>query len=138
MRTIIVNGNIIPGDGEKILKESSELLKSSPGELADRIQKLIDENKKIRQELRQAKMEGTGPDLEKILAEAEEVDGVKVLAAEQDTSVTAIMEKLLSDYAAHYEGYRQARQDHLELIKSGLDLGTEGVSNWTREELHER
>ena len=63
---------------------------------------------------------------------------VKVIAAEQDTSVTAIMEKLLSDYAAHHEGYRQAHQDHLELIKSGLDLGTEGVSNWTREDLHGR
>jgi predicted transcriptional regulator len=62
---------------------------------------------------------------------------VKVIAAEQDTSVTAIMEKLLSDYATHHEGYRQARQDHLELIRSGLDLGTEGVSNWTREKLHE-
>ena len=63
---------------------------------------------------------------------------VKVLAAEQDTSVTAIMEKLLSDYATHQEGYRQARQDHLELLKSGLDLGTKGVASWTREELHER
>jgi predicted transcriptional regulator len=63
---------------------------------------------------------------------------VKVLAAEQDTSVTAIMEKLLSDYATHHEGYRQARQDHLELLQSGLDLGTKGVASWTREELHER
>ena len=61
-----------------------------------------------------------------------------MLAAEQDTSVTAIMEKLLSDYATHHEGYRQARQDHLELIRAGLDLGTDGVASWTREDLHER
>jgi hypothetical protein len=61
-----------------------------------------------------------------------------VLAAEQDTSVTAIMEKLLSEYAIHHEGYRQARQDHLELIKAGLDLGTNGVASWAREDLHER
>jgi predicted transcriptional regulator len=63
---------------------------------------------------------------------------VKVLAAEQDTSVTAIMEKLLSDYATHHEGYRQARQDHLSILRSGLDLGTGGMPGWTREELHER
>ena len=63
---------------------------------------------------------------------------VKVLAAERDTSVTAIMEKLLSDFATHQEGYRQARQDHLGLIRSGLNLGTEGIAGWTREELHER
>jgi hypothetical protein len=63
---------------------------------------------------------------------------VKVLAAEQDTSVTAIMEKLLSDYATHHEGYRQARQDHLGLIRAGLDLGTDGAASWTREDLHER
>ena len=63
---------------------------------------------------------------------------VKELAAEQDTSVTAIMEKLLSDYATHHEGYRQARQDHLGLIRAGLDLGTDGAASWTREDLHER
>jgi len=63
---------------------------------------------------------------------------IKVLAAEQDTSVTAIMEKLLSDYATHHEGYRQARQDHLGLIRAGLDLGTDGAASWTREDLHER
>lgn len=63
---------------------------------------------------------------------------VKVLAAEKDTSVTAIMEKLLSDYATHHEGYRQARQDHLGLIRAGLDLGTDGAASWTREDLHER
>ncbi|OGO16859.1 MAG: CopG family transcriptional regulator [Chloroflexi bacterium RBG_16_48_8] len=63
---------------------------------------------------------------------------VKVLAAEQDTSVTAIMERLLSEYATHHEGYRQARQDHMALLRSGFDLGTEGAPSWTREELHER
>ncbi len=63
---------------------------------------------------------------------------VKVMAAEQDTSVSAIMERLLSNYASHHEGYRQARQDHMALLKASFDLGTEGARTWTREELHER
>jgi len=63
---------------------------------------------------------------------------VKMLAAEQDTSVSAIMERLLSEFASHQAGYRQARQDHLALLKAGFDLGTEGTPTWTREELHER
>ena len=63
---------------------------------------------------------------------------VKVLAAEQDTSVSAIMERLLKEYAEHREGYRQARRDHTSLLETGLELGTGGLSSWTREELHDR
>jgi len=67
---------------EKMLKESAALLKASPEELSVRIQKLIDENKKVRQELRQARITGAVPDPDQILSGAKAIEGVKVLAAE--------------------------------------------------------
>ncbi len=55
---------------------------------------------------------------------------VKVLAAEQDSSISAILERLLSEYANHQDGYRQARQDHASLLKNSFELGTGGSSSW--------
>ncbi len=52
------------------------------------------------------------------------INRVKVLAAEQDSSISAILERLLSEYANHQDGYRQARQDHASLLKKiVLSLG---------------
>jgi hypothetical protein len=44
----------------------------------------------------------------------------------------------LADLVAHQEAYEQARQRNLALLKSGLNLGTQGQIPWKREELHER
>jgi len=63
---------------------------------------------------------------------------VKVMAAEEGTSVSALMEHLLQVHLARHEGYEQARQRQTALLAAGLDLGTRGEQSWTREELHER
>ena len=63
---------------------------------------------------------------------------VKILAAERDTSVTALMERLLENHVARHEGYEQARQRQVATLAEGFRLGTEGKSRWTREELHAR
>lgn len=63
---------------------------------------------------------------------------VKVLAAERGTSVSALMERLLKQHLARHEGFEQARQRQTALLAEGLDLGTKGKRNWTREDLHER
>ena len=63
---------------------------------------------------------------------------VKVLAAEQDSSISAILERLLSEYASNQDGYRQAHQDHASILKNGFELGTGGSSSWGRDELHDR
>ena len=63
---------------------------------------------------------------------------VKVLAAEQETSVSALMEQLLQDQLANYVGYDQARQRQHRKLAKGFDLGTKGFSSWSREDLHER
>lgn len=63
---------------------------------------------------------------------------VKVMAAEQGTSVSALMERLLQERLARHEGYEQARQRQATLMAEGFDLGTSGERTWAREYLHER
>jgi metal-responsive CopG/Arc/MetJ family transcriptional regulator len=63
---------------------------------------------------------------------------VKIMAAEQGISVSALMERLLQEQLARHEGYEQARQRQAGTLAEGLDLGTGGQRRWTREELHER
>ena len=62
----------------------------------------------------------------------------KVMAAEQGTSVSALMERLLQEHLTRHEGYEQARHRQAALLARGFDLGTKGKRSWTREELHER
>lgn len=63
---------------------------------------------------------------------------VKVMAAGEGTSVSALMEHLLQERLARHEGYEQAHQRQAALMAKGVDLGTKGERSWTREELHER
>lgn len=63
---------------------------------------------------------------------------VKVMAAEQGISISALMERLLLDKLARHEGYEQARQRQAASLAEGFDLGTESERSWTREELHGR
>jgi predicted transcriptional regulator len=62
----------------------------------------------------------------------------KILAAREDTSMTAIMERLLEEHIARREGYEQARRRQTSALAEGFPLGTKGKARWTREELHER
>ena len=63
---------------------------------------------------------------------------VKVMAAEQGVSVSALMEHLLQDQLARHEGYEQARGRQTASLAAGFELGTKGERSWTRGELHER
>ena len=61
----------------------------------------------------------------------------KILAVQKNTSLSALLTQTLVELVAHQEAYEQARQRNLGLLKSGLDLGTQGQITWKREELHE-
>jgi metal-responsive CopG/Arc/MetJ family transcriptional regulator len=63
---------------------------------------------------------------------------VKVMAAEEGTSISAIMEHLLHDHLARHEGYHKACQRQSAVLTKGFDLGTKGKRTWSREQLHER
>ena len=61
----------------------------------------------------------------------------KILAVQKNTSLSGLLTQTLTNLVAHQEAYEQARQRNLALLKSGLNLGTQGYITWKREELHE-
>jgi hypothetical protein len=68
----------------------------------------------------------------------EVVREVKVIAAQRDTSISALMTHMLRELVDEERGYRAARERSLRRLGEGWDLGTGGKVNWTRDELHER
>ena len=63
---------------------------------------------------------------------------VKILAVKQRTSVSALMTNLLEEIVARDEGYQTAQQKYSLLLQQDRDLGTKGVVDWSRDELHDR
>jgi len=62
----------------------------------------------------------------------------KLLAVQKNISLSALLTQTLAEILSQEEEYEQARQRNLEILRSGLDLGTRGHVDWTRDELHER
>jgi len=63
---------------------------------------------------------------------------VKRLAADRDTSVSALMAEALERLADEQSRYAAARTRSLAAMRSARSLGTGGRASWTRDELHER
>jgi hypothetical protein len=63
---------------------------------------------------------------------------VKVAAAKHDSSVSAILTRLLEDYLRREDDYERAMRESIETMKRGFEMGTRGKRTWTRDELHER
>ena len=64
---------------------------------------------------------------------------VKVAAAEGDTSISAILTRLLENFVQKRDtDYEKAKRHAIAAMKKGYDLGTQGKRTWTRDELHER
>jgi predicted transcriptional regulator len=63
---------------------------------------------------------------------------VKRLAADRDTSVSAMMAEALGRLADEDHRYTAARKRWTAASRSGRSLGTCGERMWTRDELHER
>jgi predicted transcriptional regulator len=63
---------------------------------------------------------------------------VKRLAADRDTSVSALMTAALARLTDEERRYSAARRRALAAMKSARSLGTRGRRTWTRAELHER
>lgn len=62
----------------------------------------------------------------------------KILAVQKNTSLSGLLTQTLVEMVSREEGYDQARQRNLAVLKKGFDLGTQGNITWKREELHER
>jgi len=63
---------------------------------------------------------------------------LKILAAQQDTSISALLTEALSRLADREEGHPEARDAMIREMERGYDLGTQGQITWTRDSLHER
>lgn len=62
---------------------------------------------------------------------------LKILAAQQDTSISALLTATLSELADQEEGYAEARDAMIGDMQRGYDLGTRGQITWTRDSLYE-
>lgn len=63
---------------------------------------------------------------------------VKRVAADRDTSVSALMTEALDRIADEDRRYSAARKRALSALQSARSLGTQGRRTWSRDELHER
>jgi hypothetical protein len=62
---------------------------------------------------------------------------VKVIAAERDTSVSALVSELLAQLGGSVNDFAEAWRAEEELMAAGIGLRVGDVT-WTRDELHER
>src|SRR5207244_8264514 len=60
------------------------------------------------------------------------------LAVDQGVSLSRFVAMSLEHRVEAVRGYRRARERQLRLLRQGLDLGTRGGEDWTRESMHER
>lgn len=63
---------------------------------------------------------------------------IKRIAADRDTSVSALMSEALAQLANADRRYAAARKQSIAAMRSARSLGTGGKRAWSREELHER
>ena len=63
---------------------------------------------------------------------------LKIIAAQQETSLSAMLARTLQQLADQEEGYTAARRGMLEDMRRGYRLGTHGRAAWSRDEIHER
>jgi hypothetical protein len=62
----------------------------------------------------------------------------KRVAADRETSVSALMTEALTRLADEDRRYSSARKRALAALRSPQSLGTHGRKGWSRDELHER
>jgi hypothetical protein len=62
----------------------------------------------------------------------------KILAAERQTSLSALLTETLEKIVAKSDRYEIAKQRQLALMERGFDFGLDETKTWTRDDLHER
>lgn len=63
---------------------------------------------------------------------------VKLIAVKRDTSISALIVKMMKELASGESDYEAARRRQVKLMREGLNLGTYGNIDWDRDSLHER
>ena len=60
------------------------------------------------------------------------------LAVDRGVSLSRFVAMLIEEKIAADQSYRQAREQEIQRMNDGVDLGTNGQITWTRDELHDR
>ncbi len=63
---------------------------------------------------------------------------IKIIAAQRDTSISALLREQLEQLIDQETGYHQAEERFLRRLEQGFDLGSQGRIAWSRDEVHER
>ena len=63
---------------------------------------------------------------------------IKILAVQRNSSVSALLTRMLEDLASAEDAYARARRRHLASLERRSNLGTKGRAAWSRDDLHER
>jgi hypothetical protein len=66
------------------------------------------------------------------------VKRIKVVAAQRDTSISAMLASQLQQLVDEDDGYDVAFRELMSDLRRGYDLGTHGQLNIDRDSLHER
>jgi metal-responsive CopG/Arc/MetJ family transcriptional regulator len=62
----------------------------------------------------------------------------KAVATKAEKSLSELLREALEKKVNEESGYKKAKRRQMNLLKAGLDLGTEGYLKISREELHAR
>lgn len=62
----------------------------------------------------------------------------KIIAAKSDKSLSELIREAMEEKIEESTGYQRAKQRHLTLLRTGIDLGTKGNIEILRDELHAR
>jgi metal-responsive CopG/Arc/MetJ family transcriptional regulator len=62
----------------------------------------------------------------------------KTIAAQQEKSLSELLRESIEEKVRESSGFKKARKRQLQLLRNGIDLGTEGKLTATREDLHKR
>lgn len=62
----------------------------------------------------------------------------KVIAAREEKSLSELLREALEKKIREDTGYKKAKQRQTKILKMGLNLGSEGRVQFSREELHAR
>ena len=68
----------------------------------------------------------------------EDLREARILAASRGTSVSQLLARMLRELVEQETGYARARDRSLARLREGMDLGTGGHINWSRDSVHER
>ena len=68
----------------------------------------------------------------------DDIRAAKILAASRGTSVSQLLARMLRELVERETGYARARDRSPARLREGMDLGTGGHIDWSRDSVHKQ